>query len=65
MLESKFKIGDVVKLKSGGLEMKVIETPHPSINLFEYICVWNEGENVGDDFFREEDLILVEHNKEN
>ena len=62
---SRFKIGDIVKNKSGGPEMKVVETPHPSINLFEYICVWDEGDKVEDDFFREEDLILVEESKGN
>jgi uncharacterized protein YodC (DUF2158 family) len=35
-----FKIGDVVKLQSGGPHMTISQLPNPSLTTKEYGCAW-------------------------
>jgi uncharacterized protein YodC (DUF2158 family) len=53
--DSKFEIGDVVKLNAGGPEMSVYDIPNSS----EYVCQWFAGKKLEDGCFHGKSLILV------
>ncbi len=59
MDEKKFSVGDVVRLKSGGPNMTIIETEKISE---QYVtCQWFDGDNKPQkENFRKEALILAE-----
>lgn len=57
----KFKIGDFVKLKSGGPEMLVDELVwNPLNNTYKeiVICVWSKGDDILKETFNTENLML-------
>jgi uncharacterized protein YodC (DUF2158 family) len=51
----KFKIGDIVQLKSGGPEMTVLSLPNQSFH--RYQCQWFAGKKLESGSFAEESLI--------
>lgn len=57
MAESKFSVGDIVKLKSGGPEMTVQTTPDTHNK--NYRCQWFAGKKLEAGPFPEDSLELV------
>ncbi len=56
----KFKIGDIVKLKSGGPDMTVRSDSH--IGTVDYLCQWFAGKKLEAGRFAPESLELVAKN---
>jgi len=59
---NKFKIGDIVKLKSGGPEMTVNALPDDRIVIYK--CQWFAGKKLESGNFKEDSLEAVESDKE-
>lgn len=59
MEESKYKVGDIVRLNSGG-PMMTIDREERKFGIDGYICVWTDGETLWAEFFREEIITKVE-----
>ena len=56
-MAEKFKVGDVVRLKSGGPNMTVLANEE---DIDFIICQWFDGEELKDGNFSPESLELVE-----
>ena len=59
MEESKYKVGDIVRLNSGG-PMMTIDREAQKDGIDGYICKWANGETLLAEFFREEIITTVE-----
>lgn len=60
-VQKKFKVGDLVQLKSGGPVMTVSKVPESSIDL--YTCQWFAGAKLSQGYFREDELQSPEAKK--
>ena len=60
-MAEKFKIGDIVQLKSGGPKM-TIKAPYSD---GDYFCQWFAGNKLCDGDFNEESLVLIQEEREN
>ena len=62
MAEFKFKVGDLVKLKSGGPNMTIMDTATDQEGVkYYYTCRWHDDKSgFGERNFIEESLIAVE-----
>lgn len=56
----KFKIGDLVRLKSGGPKMTVTSEPKPELAPNDVHCKWFAGEKSMSDWFPSLSLIAVD-----
>jgi len=66
--QAKYKIGDIVKLRSGGPEMTVESVPTESVPTFNqyrgehYSCQWFVGKKLENGTFKEDALELAQEN---
>ncbi len=60
---SKYKVGDVVQLKSGGPKMTIDDVPETAA-MNSYHCKWFKGNKLEQGYFSEEILVPVEPEKE-
>ena len=59
-MAEKFKVGDVVRLKSGGPSMTVLANEE---DIDFIICQWFDGEELKDGSFSPESLDMVERDR--
>lgn len=65
-MEKQFKVGDVVRLKSGGPKMTVVENPdiYFGSDVLKVKCQWFDGSKLSEDTFsvggltKSEDIIV-------
>jgi uncharacterized protein YodC (DUF2158 family) len=72
-LVNKFKVGDIVQLKSNGPKMTIDKVYYPldpitheadtSAKATSYLCIWFNGKKVEHANFAEESLMLPEDDK--
>ncbi|RQV96945.1 DUF2158 domain-containing protein [bacterium] len=60
---SEFKVGDIVRLKSGGPDMTIESTN--SLYSGDYDCQWFAGKKLETGSFKEETLIAVDSKETN
>ncbi|WP_027177117.1 YodC family protein [Desulfovibrio aminophilus] len=59
VIKTKYKVGDIVQLRSGGPEMTVKEIPDNDLFSNYYICQWFAGKKLASGNFQEESLEPV------
>lgn len=60
MIEPKYKVGDIVQLKSGGPNMTIQNVPAGGIS---YGCQWFSGKKLEHGVFPEDSLVVPDTNE--